>query len=254
MVPVDGIEQATGRFELPNTHVLVTINDSFDRELGEFLILVVGFMLGLRLTIEGTGHLTATPTKPGKLVGFTPTDSELLHGLTKAAHFWNSTDPDQRKLAFAAIHWYLVAQSYRHQYEQLVWGYTVLDNLHRLTKLRSRTYIDRFRKQETHGRRPECLADEYNIPLPLSFAGIAKHGSTATNTGRLIKLRNELFHEARWLGEPIGYKSSDDAHEVLMNLRHFNSQLILGLLDIDCGFRAAVYCRAIHPLDARLSD
>lgn len=237
------------RFELEETHVLTTLHERFDRRFGEFLILVLGFLLGLRLTIEGTGHLASTPTKPGTLVDFVPRNRELLTGITQAAAFWHSSTLEQRNLGFAAIHWFLVSQSYSQQYEKFGWQYMVLDNVHRLTSLRCSSYKGNLGRIH-HGEQPVYLAEHYKLPLPPSFSGVPKRGSQRlTHTGTLINLRNELFHEARWLEEPLGYKINSDAHEILANLRFFNSQLILGFLDIECAFRNAIFDHQRHGLD-----
>ena len=62
-------------------------------------------------------------------------------------------------------------------------------------------------------------------------------------------MRNELVHEARWLGEPIGYSANADANELIQDLKHFNSQLILGFLAIECEFRRRENSRQIQALD-----
>ena len=244
LVAHDGILLPTGRFELPITHILIAIGKPFDRAYGDFLILALGFLLGLRLTIQGTGHLTATAVRPGELVNFIPSDAELLTALGCASDFWNRAAAEERTLAFAAIHTYLAAQSYRHQYEQFAWQYMVLDNVHLLTWHRSVNYRRGFLSNfGNHGHRPPALSAEYGSPLPTSFR------NANGECGRLTHLRNELLHEARWLGQPLGYAADATAHDIISDLKHFNSQLILGFLGIACRFRASVYDRQMHALD-----
>ncbi|MBI3707616.1 MAG: hypothetical protein HY246_08060 [Proteobacteria bacterium] len=243
----DGVEVPSERYELSKTHTLATNGRSYDKAYGQFIILVLGFVLGLRLTIEGDGHLYATPWKQGSLVSFVPKGSEILRCLHAATTFWDSAGPDIRKMMFAAIHWYLTAQSYRHQFEKFVWQYAVIDNIHRITWNATPTYRKCCPNERgNHSQRPGCLAAEYGSPLPACFADSEKGNGDA---GRLITLRNELIHEARWVGEPLGYAVGTDAHEIIEHLKYFNSQLILGVLGIACKFRSLTYPYQTQALD-----
>ncbi len=141
------------RFELPVTHVLSIPGRPQDRQLGEFMVLVLGFLHGLRFTIEGDGHLFRTPHREGTLVNFRPAygkrthvgplpeygeirfraeHAEAIRCMETALATWDELDDPKRKLLFAAIHWYLVGQSYPHQFEQFNWQHSVLDNLYNL--------------------------------------------------------------------------------------------------------------------------
>jgi hypothetical protein len=241
----EGIQLPAGRFQLPSTHFITTLSRPYDPKFGEFLTLALGFLLGLRLTIEGIGHLIRTPTQRGKLVNFWSSKSDLLHGLAAITAFWDASDPQGRKLAFAAIHWYLTAQSYQRQYDEFIWQYAVLDNLHRVTWHKSATYRRCCPNEYGgHGQRPPCLSAEYGLPLPPIFT------DTNTPAGGLIQLRNQLVHEALWVGEPLGYATDiSAAHEMLTNLKHFNSQLILGILNIQSKFRNSLYDRNTYLLE-----
>ena len=75
------------RFELPPTYLLITAGRPSDEQYGAFLILVLGFLLGLRLTIRGTGHLHRNPHEPGTLVSFSPLKHEIPPRLERATAF-----------------------------------------------------------------------------------------------------------------------------------------------------------------------
>lgn len=232
------------RFELPITHVLSIPGRPQDRQLGEFMVLVLGFLHGLRFTVEGDGHLFRTPHRQGTLVSFNPgrgkralvgpfpehgeirfraEHAEAIRCMETALDTWDGLDASKRKLLFAAIHWYLVGQSYPHQFERFSWQYSVLDNLYRFGK--PPTENDAF-----HPQRPQKLSEQHEVHLPLAFKDL-----------EMNKLRNNLVHEARWLGEPIGYAATQDGHEIIMALTYFNSQVILGALGIECAFRKQPY-------------
>lgn len=248
--PTEKVSLPAARFELPPTHLLITAGRSLDDQYGEFLVLALGFLLGLRLTIRGIGHMHRTPHEPGTLVSFLPSKHEIPPCMEKATAFWDAQPPRIRKLMFGAIHWFLVSQSFDHQYEEFAWAYTVLDNLHRIAWETTHGYRARFPKGQyrCHSNRPVALAAEFGSPLPASFADPdGKPGAV----GRLVIYRNELVHEARWAGEPLGYAVSQDGHEMIMDLSYFCSQLILGLLGIDCGFRRYTNSRQIQGFDLR---
>lgn len=237
-----------GRFQLRSTHVLTTRLRSQDAALGEFLVLALGFTVGLRLTIEGAGHLQRAAIKEGTLVNFRASDEEILHVLGKACTFWHShSAPEIRRLVFGAIHWYLTSQSYHAQHEEFAWTYSVLDSLHKLAKETSSSYA--ALPTGKHGQRPVALAQTFNIPLPSSFAG---SGADAHPTSALVECRNTLIHEARWAEAPIGYGVNEHNHDMIQDLQHFCSQLILRLLGVECGFCGTVYDRQMHRLDVVL--
>lgn len=214
-----------GRFELPVTHVLSMPGCVQDAELGEFMVLVLGFLHGLRFTIEGTGHLFPTPHLEGTLVDFRPKNREVIPCMETALKTWKELEAEKRKLLFGAIHWYLVSQSYPNQFERFNWQYSVLDNLYKL----------KFGKGGAHGERPVKLAETYEVNLPTIFRD---NFTKKRNAKCLVVLRNELVHEARWLERPLGYAVAQDGHDIIQALTYFNSQIILGALGIECGFRA----------------
>lgn len=236
-----------GRFELPPTHLLITPGRPYNAAYGEFIVLVLGFIYGLRLTIRGTGHLHPTPLREHSLVNFAPKRAEVLSCLAKATALWDSQSPDIRQLIFGAIHWHLVAQSYNHQHERFAWAYTVLDNLHRIAWHISPAYRVLVPSEVgAHSKRPVALAQVYGTPLPSAFAdALGAPGNVAV----LVASRNQLIHEARWQGKPIGYAVSQVGHEMILNLQHFCSQIILGLLDIECLFRRHQYSGQLQGLD-----
>lgn len=246
--PTEGVEVPCARFELPATHLLVVKGHAYDKQLGEFLILALGFLRGLRMTPYGTGHLMATPWKECTLVDFLASDKETLVGLTAALDFWISKGDQERKLAFAAIHWFLTSQSYRLQHDVFAWQYTVMDNIHRLTQLGDMAYKATADRAPAHGARPLNLSAYYGSPLPASFAKMIPQ---PLPTGAVVDLRNELIHEARWCGEPVGYATTADANAMLMEMKHFNAQLILGFLGINCNYRSLPYTWQMAGLDVR---
>lgn len=224
----EGVDLPCERFALPVTHCLTVTGHAYDADQGDFLVLVLGFCLGLKLTPQGTGHLMATPWKERTLSPFYADKRDILVVLRHALNFWLSQPPEVRSLAFSAIHWHLTAHSYRQQHERFAWQYTVMDNIYRLACLTDPAFGS-LNNRNPHGRRPGVLGQKYGSPMPTAFGA----GDATVLSG----LRNELIHEARWCGEPIGYSVSTTGHDLVHALQYYNAQLILGFLDVRCRFR-----------------
>jgi hypothetical protein len=47
--------------------------------------------------------------------------------------------------------------------------------------------------------------------------------------GRIYKARNDLFHEAMWVGATIGFTSEKDSHELPHYLATLNAKIICGI-------------------------
>ncbi len=233
-------------FLLPSTHY-IKIDPKIDRpQMADFLILVLGFLLGLKLNPAGIGHLHRTPRNIGYLVNFTPIGRDIERAMRHVIAFFTSNEhnPEALSLAGAAFHWYLTSQSYHHAFEMFTFQYSVLDNVHKLTRLLNPAY--RAAQSKGHAQRPVELSKLYSIPLPSSFQDI---NSSSPNAKRLADVRNELIHEARWLGEPLGYAADADSWNMLQNLKHFNSQILLGVMGVECRFRSLLYNRTLQGLD-----
>jgi len=233
-------------FMLRSTHYL-KIHPNLDRpNMADFLVMVLGFFLGLKLSPAGMGHLHRTPRRTGYLVNFTDLGRDLERAMRRVIAFFHAHEPNPEalSLASAAFHWYLTSQSYYHAFEIFTFQYSVLDNVHRLTELLGPTY--RAYQIKLHNQRPVSLSTFYNIPLPLEFQDTS---TSSPNAKRLADVRNSLVHEARWLQQPLGYAVDDKSWNLLKNLEHFNSQLLLGVMGVECKFRSALYDRNTHALD-----
>lgn len=235
-------------FLTPSTHYL-QIDANVDHPgLSDFLILVLGFFLGLKLTPAGLGHMQRMARRRGLLVDFTDSGRDLEHAMRRAMLFFSSHRNDHEVLALteAAFHWFLSSQSYNHAFEVFAWQYTVLDNVHRLTEILVPSYAA---LGGGHAQRPVNLANQFRSPLPVNFVDPSR---SMPNAAALARVRNELVHEARWLGQPLGFSANSDTWELLVQLKYFNSQLLLGLLGIECGFRQRAYSRQTEALDVRV--
>jgi len=171
---------------------------------------------------------------------------DLERAMSRVIRFFHAYESQREILsvATAALHWYLTSQSYHHAFEMFTFQYSVLDSAHRLSDLLHPLY--QAMPKKGHSQRPVDLSTFYGIPLPPDFE---EPGVARPNAKRLAAARNELIHEARWLGAPLGYSADSRSWDMLMNLKHFNSQLILGIFGIESKFGCAPYDRQVRALD-----
>ncbi|MGX1320770.1 hypothetical protein AB7M17_004223 [Bradyrhizobium sp. USDA 377] len=80
-----------------------------DPDLQRFVVIVLGFLLGMRLLPEGWGHLHGTAIEVGKCNGFNMLDREVSPCLEHAAEFYlsHATGRNVKRLqsAISLIHW-----------------------------------------------------------------------------------------------------------------------------------------------------
>ena len=139
---------------------------------------------------------------------------------------------------FGAIHWLLLSQSYEHEFEEFGAQYTVLDSCYRV-----HTSLHQNIKYTHHAERPAFLASHYSIPEP-PWATVRSDG-----TCELSVVRNAFIHEGRYGAEPIGFSHPDSRHNTVLELRAFNTRLILGLIGVDAAYvRSPVNTRQMHGL------
>ncbi|MEZ8231133.1 hypothetical protein AB6C58_20375 [Vibrio splendidus] len=199
-------------YSMPPTHQVTTSCD--DVELSRFLILGYGFLNGIYLSPEGNLYLDRVPYECGKLTGLVLVGKDRQLGMQQIASFYRGASPQDRKLAFSILHWFLLGQTHRYPWEKFDSQYKVLDGVFRLSKLKS----------SSHAERPVVLAKEFGVTLP-SWAKLITPRSS-----RLSDIRNELAHEARFDGEPIGYAHPKENFGV--EFSSFNIKLICGVLGI----------------------
>ena len=197
-------------------------SNSNDDDYLRFLILGYGFLQGLYLTPEGYSYLGRVPYEPGKLNGLFLYGNDYINGMEKVNNFYKSSTQDKRNQLFASIHWFLIGQTYSFEWDRFNAQYMVLDGLYRLSGM----------KDNNHASRPVELSKKYGIKLPKW----AKLDSTGKKS-ELSKHRNELVHEAKYGGHPIGYSYPSENYS--LEFVSFNTKLIAAALGIDTPYLKA---------------
>lgn len=201
------------------THEINSSNDGDDYQ--RFLILAYGFLQGLYLTPEGYSYLGRVPYEPGKLNGLLLHGNDYINGMEKIIIFYKSSTQELRNQMFASIHWFLIGQSYSFQWDRFDAQYKVLDGIYRISGVKA-----------NHANRPVELAKKYGIILP-KWAELYSTGEKS----ELSKQRNELVHEAKYGGHPIGYSYPSENYS--LEFTAFNTKLIIAALGIDAPYLKA---------------
>lgn len=207
----------------------------------DFLICVIGFLVGICARPEGYGYLLRTPVSRGKLIDLVVAPSEIARCLDVADGTWLSSTLEQRLLMRSAINALQLAHAYQHQYEELTFTYSALDACYRVARL---TGLLPGRRDDPHWERARRLCRTLGIPTPIW----ARQIPGASASSRLSRLRNPLAHEALFADEPLGY--AVDKSGVLLQLQALVSRCIVHLLGIGCRYtRTRVTTRQMHGLD-----
>lgn len=222
-------------FYLPQTHQIESNTDVPDDHL-RFLIMGYGFLQGLYLVPKGFAYMERTAYKPGKLNGLLLGGQDYEKGMLNINEFYEHSNTGKRNRMLAVMHWFLIGQSYEFDWEIFDAQYKVLDGIYNISGVNA----------NKHAQRPVALAQEYEVTLP-SWAKLDQKGKTS----KLSRLRNELIHEARYAGHPIGYTFTEENY--VLELIAFNTKLIAGALGINTPYlkvspeRRAMFSWNIQP-------
>lgn len=236
-----GVSIHARAFKLPATHTLQITATSSDPWLANFTIQMFGFLKGLRLLPAEWFHFYRAAIKPGKLVDFVCSPTEIEEVTARACDFWRAI-PDQsaERALLGLFHWYLFGQSYEHEFERFGAQYTVLDGCF--------SFLKRWGKapDQSHARRPEWLCKRFSIPVP-DWAAVQGDKSA------IAVLRNEFVHDAQYAGHPIGFAFPDGVlQNIEPELTNLNARLLLAILGVEADYiHSTVNTRQISGLDLK---
>jgi hypothetical protein len=230
-------------FGLPHTH---TISDTRpgSEERVRFLVWVLGFIMGMRLTTTEAGFLDSTPIKPYTLGDMLPSIGELPRTLGYADAFWsaNAKEPRVAKALIGSIHSLFLSHNPQAlEYEQFIYNYVALEGCHFVWS----TVNGKVPKKMGHNQRIANLCAAFQMKVP-DWAD--------PSTGDAVDHRNETLHEGLFFGEPLGFQiyggnsrsTQPHAHRnILLEMQNLTSRFIVALL----GVPAPDYVKS--PVDTR---
>lgn len=220
-------------YRLPSTHKLQTENYSDEHK--HFLILGYGFLQGLYLNPKNYKYLGKTPYKPSTLNGLLLGQDDRVKGMEAINKFYIDAKTTQQRVQMqACIHWFLIAQTLDFEWEIFDAHYKVLDGLYRLLVHKIGKYkVENFNndKYVKHAQRFIVLAKYFNLEIP-NWAD-----NTKTGNDNIAFIRNELVHEAKYAGQPIGYNYPNENFK--LQFKAFNLKLICAFLGINTPYLQA---------------
>lgn len=230
-------------FGLAKTHTL-THEASEDEDHLVFLVWALSLFLGIRLTTTEMGFIDATPIKPGELVDFHLSARDYAKALGMADTFWiaNRGHPKRGKLFAAAVHALFIGQNpVLVQYESFLHLYMAMDACFTLASA-----LHPAPKAPTHANRICWMCDLFGISAP-SWA-IAQGGKA-----EIPGLRNDTFHDALFVNEPLGFAIHGDetGRNVMLEMQALICRILIGLvLGKAVGYvKTPINTRSIHGLD-----
>jgi hypothetical protein len=224
-------------FGLPKTHEIIHAGWQ-NHEHAHFHLWTLSFFMGMRLTSTEAGFVDSTPLKAHSLVEFVMLRSSLIEAICKIDCFWllNNRKNHVIKPICSAIHFLFLAQRRNIlQFEEYQLLYTSMDAIFKAT-----VSLNSQNNQIPHSQRIDWLCKHLNVSVP--------HWASPKSPGGpfIARLRNELFHEGLFDGEPAGFRilTGSDA-KIFLEMRNLICRILIALL----GIKADAYLWS--PIDTR---
>jgi len=184
-------------FGLPHTHSVAHAS-STDPERLRFLIWMLGFIHGLRLTDTEAGFLDATPIKPGILTDIVWRGDSHVKAVTIADVYWqkHAANPRIAKAMTGVVHSLFLSQTPRLlEFEAFIYLYIAMEGCHAVW-----CYMNNKNPLSySHSTRIANLCAELKRPVP-DWADKTKGSDT------IIKNRNDTIHEGLFFDAPLGFE------------------------------------------------
>jgi hypothetical protein len=230
-------------FGLPQTHALSHAKSS-DASRLRFLVWMLGFIHGIRLTETEAGFLDATPIKPGKLHDIGWMGRSEQKALALADEFWDrhAAIPNVCKGVTSVVHSYFLSQTpILLDFERFTYLYIAVDGCYRVWEI---IYGPPAKKDKpTHKARIAYLCTALNLPVP-AWAD--------TSSGTVATHRNNTLHEGLFFDEPLGFQTfggtaspGSTTEDYLLEMTGLVSRLVCALV----GFNDRRYIES--PLSTR---
>ncbi len=182
-------------FGMPRTHAIEHQSDDVGRL--KFLLWVLSFFYGIRLSSEAAAFIDGASTEKGMLVDFVPLGG-VEQKVLLAEAFWasNASNPKQSKRFSAAVHaLFMAAGRQLLQFEQFVYLYAALDACFAMMWHAQKP----SQGIPNHAERTAWMCRKVGTPVPVWASGPMKTGTEISD------LRNDTLHEALFAGEPLGF-------------------------------------------------
>lgn len=211
---VERSERPASLFFLPSSHQISIQNPTCrDGEKGTdeaLIVFLIAYIFGTRLMPSQWKFDGRVPIKPVNNIYITEATS--LHFIEHVYTWWKTLSESQRINFVNILYVFNRARSLEWEWDAFLHQYMLFDALYKLN-----LEFQPNNKAKDHKGRFNILCNEYSV-------------FNEDLVNRIYSTRNDLFHEAMWVGSTIGFGSPDrEAYQLPFHLARLNAQLICGI-------------------------
>lgn len=223
-------ERPAQSFHLPSSHIIVIRQPTQSGATiqGDVYLLVQALALafGLRLQLSRYRFDGRVPAKRQDLVAIN--DETAVHFVTHLYEWWKLLSVSNRLRVVNILYTYTRTLSFEWEWDLFPWQYMIFDAMWKL-----HCDLNGVPKSATgkskginHEGRMQFLCERYKIV------------HDTTTIGEIIKRRNDLFHEAKWMDNPVGFSAAGDGRGLQLprHLARLNCKLICALSGYENAF------------------
>jgi hypothetical protein len=188
------------------------------RGIGALVIHLLGYLFGIRLQFSGWWFDGRVPIRLQATHAIYISEATVQDFLSHCCRTWRGWTEEERRLLINALFMHCRAPSYEWDWERFAIEYMVLDACWKLAELRRRV---KKTKLHRHADQIHILCRAFGIPLDDNLVA------------DIVRLRNELFHEALWDGSQPCTDVGSATFLQPYNLRRLNQRLIPELLEYE---------------------
>lgn len=233
---------------IPASHELYLsdagLTEDCRREVGAFVIHLLGYLFGTRLQFWDWWFDGRVPIRSTHNISFTEATAEDF--LSHCCQTWRGWTKTERRLLTNALYMHCRAPMYEWDWERFAIEYMVLDTCLKLANLgrgikdktsesakkrccRQRIELRRVGKAKRPAEPIEIVCCRFEIPVP-SDNSLVQEVENKEIVEKIVRLRNQLFHEALWDDSQPCTGVASDTFLQTYNLRRLNQRLIPALL------------------------
>lgn len=202
-------------YRVPITHIIEYNEDcsieNLRYDLAGFMIHLLAFLHGQQAQFRNWGVTGRLPIKLRTSFEIHP--DWLQAYVTTAEEMWKNLKEDKKQKHLTNI---LYCRNRLHSYEwyweEFAFGYMVIDSIWNFTHA--------SKDRTCHKKRIKKLCNELELEYNFEIGE------------KIVKQRNELFHESLWAGDTPGHNTK--SYELILPMRSLIDQLIIKLLKIRC--------------------
>jgi hypothetical protein len=231
-----GSERPAHLHRVPPSHELrLPVSDTveeFRKGRGAFIIHLLAYLFGIRLQFHDWWFDSRVPIRMDQTHNIHPSKATAEDFLSHCYRVWQGWRTEEQKLMTNVIFMHSRAPLYEWDWERFAVEYMVFDGCWKLARLQYGI------RSAPHPDRIKIACERFGIPCDEVLVG------------RIVALRNNLFHETLWDTSQPCTAVSDDASRQPYNLRQLNQRLVPALLGYNNQYVHSIW----WSLSARLFD